>query len=105
MTDPGMGDVSLWRVTFAFVVVFALLALMGFTLKYIRMRGFSMPGSPARARRLEIVETMMLDARRRLVIVRRDDAEHLLLLGINQDIVVEANLNKNAADLQTKSGA
>ena len=62
-----------------------------------------MPGTAVRGRRLAIVETLTLDARRRLVIVRRDDAEHLLLLGINQDIVVEANLNKNAADSRTKS--
>jgi len=105
MIDPGMGDVSLLRAAFAFVVVFALLALMGFALKYVKMRGFTMPGTAARAKRLELVETLMLDVRRRLVIVRRDGIEHLLLLGINQDIVVEANLNKNAADLQTKNGA
>ena len=42
-----------------------------------------------RQRRLAIVEVLPLDAKRRLVLLRRDGAEHLVLLGINGDIVVE----------------
>ncbi|HUK60768.1 MAG TPA: flagellar biosynthetic protein FliO [Stellaceae bacterium] len=41
-------------------------------------------------RRLAIVEVLPLDAKRRLVLVKRDDAEHLVLLGMNGDIVVES---------------
>lgn len=44
--------------------------------------------------RLEIIETLSLDPRRRLVLVRQDDKEHLLLLGINGDIVVSEGLGK-----------
>jgi flagellar protein FliO/FliZ len=43
-------------------------------------------------RRLSIVEVMALDARRRLVLVRRDDVEHLLLLGPEDDRVVETHI-------------
>ncbi|OAN50226.1 hypothetical protein A6A04_02140 [Paramagnetospirillum marisnigri] len=41
------------------------------------------------ARRLALVDVLSLDGKRRLVLVRRDDREHLLLLGINGDLVVE----------------
>ncbi|HIJ63618.1 MAG TPA: hypothetical protein HPQ04_13065 [Rhodospirillaceae bacterium] len=41
-------------------------------------------------RRLSIVETMALDGRRRLVLVRRDEAEHLLLIGGGADLVIES---------------
>ena len=40
-------------------------------------------------RRLAIVEVLPLDSKRRLVLLRRDGAEHLILLGLTGDIVVE----------------
>lgn len=42
-----------------------------------------------RQRRLSIVEVLPLDNRRRLVLIRRDSAEHLLLIGGATDIIVE----------------
>ena len=42
-------------------------------------------------RRLALVESLQLDPKRRLVLVRRDDCEHLLLLGSEGDTVVETN--------------
>ena len=42
-----------------------------------------------RQRRLAVLEVLPLDNRRRLVLVRRDDAEHLLLIGGTADLVVE----------------
>lgn len=43
-------------------------------------------------RRLKLVETIAVDHRRRLVLVRRDDREHLLLLGPDHASVVENNI-------------
>ncbi len=40
-------------------------------------------------RRLALVEALPLDGKHRLVLVRRDDREHLLLLGGGGDTVVE----------------
>ena len=45
-----------------------------------------------RNRRLSVVDTLALDPKRQLVIVRRDNVEHLLLVGGPQDIVVEGNI-------------
>ena len=50
-----------------------------------------------RQRRLAIVEVLPLDAKRRLVLLRRDGAEHLVLLGINGDIVVEHGMAPSLA--------
>jgi flagellar protein FliO/FliZ len=54
-------------------------------------------GLPARFRvpgrhRLSIIEIAPLDARRRLVLLRRDNTEHLILLGPNQDLVIETGI-------------
>ncbi len=38
--------------------------------------------------RLQIVESTVVDARRRLVLVRRDDVEHLIMIGGPADLVV-----------------
>jgi len=103
MINPDMESIPWARVALACVTVAVLLALMGFVLKYIKMRGFIMPGVAAGERRLQVIESLPLDPRRRLVIVRCDNAEHLLLLGAGEDVVVAANLAQAPAGLQTKS--
>ncbi len=45
-----------------------------------------------RGQRLAIIEYHDLDPSRRLVLVRRDGVEHLLLIGSHQDLVVEAGI-------------
>lgn len=42
--------------------------------------------------RLDVVEVRPLDARRKLVLVRRDRTEHLLLLGPTSECVVESGI-------------
>lgn len=49
------------------------------------------PTGGGKSRRLALVEGLSLDTKRRLVLVRRDDREHLLLLGAEGDVVVETN--------------
>lgn len=89
--------VSWLRLVLAFSVVFALLAALGLILKYIKTRGFVIPGlsQPPGNARLQIVESLALDVQRRLVIVRCDAAEHLILLGPERDTVVDTHLDAN----------
>lgn len=55
-----------------------------------RFGGGALMRLPGRAqRRLGVVEAMALDPRRRLVLIRRDGVEHLLLLGGTQDLHLE----------------
>ena len=56
--------------------------------------GYSSKFRGDRSRRLSISEIVPLDARRRLVLVRRDDVEHLVLLGAGTapDLLVEAGI-------------
>lgn len=87
-------DLSLLRVLFAFAIVLGLMAGLAGILKHLGAKGFvlSIGGRRGRDRRLAVVESLPLDARRRCVIVRCDDREHLLLLGGQNDIVLETNL-------------
>jgi flagellar protein FliO/FliZ len=45
-----------------------------------------------RTTRLSVSEALMLDGKRRLVLVRRDDREHLLILGPAGETVVETGI-------------
>ena len=47
-------------------------------------------GNISGARRLSIVETMYLDPKRRVVIVKCDTKEHVLLLGGTSDLLIES---------------
>lgn len=45
-----------------------------------------------RSRRLGVVEATVVDPRRRLVLVRRDGVEHLLLIGGANDLLIERGI-------------
>jgi flagellar biogenesis protein FliO len=80
------------RFIVAFVIV---LALIGITFWLIRRFGAARVGSAAqrgRAPRLAVIDAAAVDGRRRLVLVRRDNVEHLLMIGGPSDIVVEQNI-------------
>ncbi len=46
----------------------------------------------SRNKRLAVLDSTPIDQKRQLVLVRRDDIEHLLLIGGESDIVVEKNI-------------
>jgi Flagellar biosynthesis protein, FliO len=48
--------------------------------------------SNSRGARLGVSEVYEIDKTRRLVLVRRDDVEHLVIIGGDHDIVVEQNI-------------
>ncbi len=45
-------------------------------------------------KRLEVVEQWSLDARRRLVLIRRDHVEHLIMTGGPVDVVIETGIGE-----------
>lgn len=77
---------------FAFVGV---LALIGGTAWLVRRFAGNRLGANAnrgRMPRLAVIDAAAVDGRRRLVLVRRDNIEHLLMIGGPTDIVVEPNI-------------
>jgi flagellar protein FliO/FliZ len=79
----------------AFVVIFVLLALFALVLRRITGGRLALPGQDrgrARQPRLGIVDVYDLDRQRQLILLRRDNVEHLLLIGGPNDVVVETNI-------------
>ena len=47
-----------------------------------------------KSKRLSIIETMSLDPKRRIVLVRRDNCEHLILIGTSSEQVIEHDIDQ-----------
>jgi flagellar protein FliO/FliZ len=77
---------------FAFVAVLALIGVAAWLVR--RFAGNRLGANTNRGRmpRLAVIDAAAVDGRRRLVLVRRDNIEHLLMIGGPTDIVVEANI-------------
>ncbi len=83
-----------WALYLRFVLALLfVLGLIGGLAYAIRRLGLfdRFMGSPAgAARRLRVLESLALDARRRLVLVQHDEAEHLILIGGGNDLLVDS---------------
>ncbi len=79
------------RFFLAFLIV---LGLIGAAAWAVRRFGSARLGGAVRGRqpRLAVIEYATVDARRRLLLVRRDNIEHLVMIGGPTDVVVESNI-------------
>jgi flagellar protein FliO/FliZ len=77
-----------------FIAFLVVLALIGLTAWLVRRFGSNRLGAGARGRqpRLAVIDAATVDGRRRLVLIRRDNVEHLLMIGGPTDLVVEPNI-------------
>jgi hypothetical protein len=85
---------------FFFILIAGLLALGA-----LLLRGYLTTGNPADGlnmsaffgpkpeRRLDVVDQANVDGRRRLILIRRDDVEHLIMTGGPVDVVIETGIS------------
>ncbi len=81
----------------AFIIVLGLIGATAWLVR--RFAAGRIGGSALRGRqpRLAVIDYASIDGRRRLILVRRDNVEHLVMIGGPTDIVVEANIVRSAA--------
>ena len=82
-----------------FIAFLVVLALIGVTAWLVRRFGSArLGGANARGRqpRLAVIDAASVDGRRRLVLIRRDNIEHLLMIGGPTDVVIEPNIVRAA---------
>ncbi len=77
------------RFILVLVFVLGLVVALGWVLKRSGIGGHAMVG---KGRRLGVVETAFLGPKHRLVLVRRDAVEHLVLIGPTYASVVESGI-------------
>jgi flagellar protein FliO/FliZ len=78
------------------VIALILIALVLLVGAAMIIRSFNGRVRGRRGSRLGISEYYELDKTRRLVLVRRDDVEHLMLVGGPQDVVIESSIPTEA---------
>lgn len=87
---------------FAAALVFVL-ALMGGLALIMRRFGNNLPVTLPHKRRLRVMEVLPLDARRRAVLLKRDNREHLIILGANGETVIETDIESKQDGEDAKS--
>jgi flagellar protein FliO/FliZ len=84
------------RFFLAFLIVLGLIGATAWAVRRFGAGRLGGAGTRGRQPRLAVVDYASVDSRRRLILVRRDNIEHLVLIGGPTDVVVEANIVRAA---------
>jgi flagellar protein FliO/FliZ len=76
------------------ILIAAGLWILLMVVRRFRSGLFVSGGNKGRMPRLAVTDAVPVDSSRRLILVRRDDVEHLIMIGGPTDIVVEAGIGK-----------
>ena len=82
---------------FAFVAVLALIGVAAWLVRRFATNRLGANTNRGRMPRLAVIDAAAVDGRRRLVLVRRDNIEHLIMIGGPTDVVVEPNILRAVA--------
>jgi len=73
------------------IIVIGMILGLAWVVKRFGLTG-ALQGSLGRKRRLGLVESATLDGRNRVILLRRDNVEHLVLVGPNTSQVIESGI-------------
>jgi hypothetical protein len=99
LVGEGMAPVA------SFVLAAAIVVILVFVVIWVAKRALGgQIGNRAKGRgpRLAVMDVTPIDPKRKLVLVRRDEVEHLILIGGQNDVVIEANILRVAAGTRTQ---
>ena len=88
---------------FVMALVFVL-ALIGGCAALARRFGIAQPLRTGSSRRLAVTESITLDPKRRLVLVKRDSVEHLVILGAGTELLIESGIEGGEAPTPPQAG-
>ena len=97
--EPMLGTTGAMIASFAIILVGLAIAIL-LVLWLIRSFTSNRLGASAprgRQPRLSVLDALPIDQKRRLVLIRRDNVEHLILIGGPTDIVVEPAIHRSSA--------
>lgn len=87
-----MDVTSIFKAVFALAVVLGLILALAYGLRRYAPNVLARLSAPRGRKRLEVLETLVLDPTRRIVMVRVDDEERLILLGEGRELAEQRPL-------------
>ncbi len=90
------------RLVIALVIVLSLMGGLALLLKKLGLAEKS-PSLRNSKRRLRLVESLPLDARRRLVLLECDDKQHLVVLGATGETLIKSDIPIPSVDESLKA--
>jgi flagellar protein FliO/FliZ len=85
------------RFFIAFLIVLGLIGAFAWAIRRFGTGRLGGANTRGRQPRLGVIDYASVDARRRLILVRRDNVEHLIMIGGPTDVVVETNIVRAVA--------
>ena len=85
------------RAILALILVVGLIGLVVWLVRRFNTDRLGNASARGRQPRLAVIDAAAVDGRRRLVLIRRDNVEHLLMIGGPTDVVVELNIVRAGA--------
>ena len=83
----------------------AALVVLAILYRLVFAHRLRVPGGRTRQPRLGLVDAFSLDGQRQLVLVRRDNVEHLVMIGGPNDVLVELQINRALTPARENSQA
>jgi flagellar protein FliO/FliZ len=85
-------DFSIYfRFLIALLFVLALIGILAWVARRLGVLRGTMRARNG-TRRIDVIEIAPIDSKRRLALIRRDQTEHLILLGTTGDLIVETGI-------------
>src|SRR5580692_3961596 len=80
------------KVLLALLIAIGLAGGVFYLVRFVGASRFGPTSIRGRQPRLAVIEVAGVDGRRRLVLIRRDNVEHLVMIGGPTDVVIEQNI-------------
>ncbi len=98
-----MSLVEILRAFFGLSIVIGLILGLAYVLRRYAPALMAKLQAQRGAKRLQVIETLVLDPARRLVLVRLDNAERLILLGEGRELDAPGSVSMKPAPLSSKA--
>ncbi len=90
------GETNIWTILLALIIVIALIFFGVWILKLIFKASVTIAGG--RKRRLAMVDTLAIDNKRNIILIRRDNVEHLIMVSNTGELLIEGSIPTNSGN-------
>ena len=94
LSDLPFADKRVLQIGFLAACGIAALVVLALIYRLVFAHRLRVPGGRTRQPRLGLVDAFSLDGQRQLVLVRRDNVEHLVMIGGPNDVLIEPQINR-----------